>query len=233
MDNSLTIDTESYTRTAGYQPQIFRDLDPVYQNNLLGNKVPETIRNAIIMHGYMLLSKDFFYSKGFHRHVFQRYSFNNFIFYTKACLDVLAVLITQYCKLPFSRRSDIDFKKEKFRGAVIKAKPHMKSVICSSKDWIEELVLYRDAIIHREYLIFGTRESDQELVVSPEPELGLSFFTKYLSPNRHPYPEQKIPYRKVADIFDSYVPNTQKILELIIDDICSEFKMALSRIHSS
>lgn len=225
MDNGLTIDIESYTRIAGYQPQILRDLDEVYQTNLLGRKVPETLRNVILMHGYMLLSKDLFYSKGFHKHVFQRYLFNNFIFYTKACLDMLAVLIKQYLRLPFSG-GNIDFKRKKFRDNVIEAKPHMKAVIHSLENWIDEVVKYRDSIIHSEYLILGTRESDQELIVTPNPELGLSFFDNI-------QPGRKIPYKKVDDIFDSYVANTQKILELIFNDICTEFKAARSRIHSS
>lgn len=225
MDDSLTIDMESYTRIAGYQPQIFNGLDEVYQNNLLGNKVPETLRNVIIMHGYMLLSKDLFYLKEFDKPVFRKYFFNNFFFYTKACLDMLAVLINQYCNLGFSR-GGIDFKKRKFRDKVIEAKPYMRSVIRSLENWIDELVTYRDSTIHSEYLIFGIRESDQEWIVSPNPELGLSFFT-----NRQP--GGKILYKKVADIFDSFVVNTQKILELIFNDICSEFKMAWSRMHSS
>lgn len=218
MDNSLIIDMESYTRIAGYQPQIFRDLDEVHQTNLLGNKVPWTIRNVIIMHGYMLLSKDLLYSKEFNKHFLQRYCFNNFIFYTKACLDMLAVLIKQYCNLPFSG-GQIDFKKSPFRDIVIDRKPHMKSTIRSLESWIDELVRYRDAIIHSEYLIFGTSGKDGEFIVSPSPELGISFFDKVT-------PEVKIPYRKVSDIFESYVVNIQKILEMIFNDICMELKMA-------
>jgi hypothetical protein len=95
--------------------------------------------------------------------MYQPYFFYNFVFYSKATLDSVAVLLNDWFRMGF-RGGEIDLAKNQF---VLKVERKLKTFQKFSgqfNHWIQRLVRFRNSLIHKKSVdIYGRRIPEEPL----------------------------------------------------------------------
>lgn len=87
--------------------------------------------------------------------MYQPYFFYNFVFYSKAALDSIAVLLNDWFKLGF-HGGDIDLAKSPFVLKVEGKVKNFRNFSSQFNDWTQRLVRFRIALIHKKSVdIYG------------------------------------------------------------------------------
>jgi len=77
-----------------------------------------------------------------------KYHFYNFVYYCKACLDSIAVLLNHQLNLGF-KGGERDFRKVKFRQALETKSTFFKDFSSKFGSWCDAIIEYRKRIIHQ------------------------------------------------------------------------------------
>lgn len=115
----------------------------------LDDHLQDNLKDASEKVGFQFMSRDLLLehvAKHSHGHLW-KYYFYNFIIYTKASLDSIAVVLNLFFKFGFVR-GQIDFGKGSFVEKVEKL-PSFSNFSSTYRMWVERLTNYRDAIIHQ------------------------------------------------------------------------------------
>lgn len=112
----------------------------------------KNINNMAVKLGYQLLARQYLKGLNLNKPGIQYttigYHVSAFVFFTKAFLDSLAVLLNDYHKLGLSK-GDIDLNKTVFMNKLGTANSQTKSEISKYKKWIKSVIDWRDSLIHR------------------------------------------------------------------------------------
>ena len=147
------VDFLAWEKSEKGKPILVNSLD----YNLLSN-----LKDLVEKIGFMLLSADILKeSISHHRSLMKlpfekrvkkfsndKYYLYNFIIYTKASLDSIAVTLNSFFDLGF-KRGQIDLGKWVFVRKIENSLSDFKNFSKTSQDWIARIIEYRDAVIHQ------------------------------------------------------------------------------------
>lgn len=137
--------------------------DTSYDNNII-----LSVTNVLNKFGFVLMSKDNIGKLDSQKtpisQVKIQYDLNNFITYTKSTLDAIAIVINEVYQM---ERSDgeIDLKWNRFYSDLIQmnARSSVAAKIQIKKNWIEEVVNWRNEINHRTFNVVGQLTDAEKL----------------------------------------------------------------------
>jgi hypothetical protein len=127
------------------------------------------LRDVIIKFEFTLLSEKMLYNvltesinlPGPPPGLYQPYFFYNFVFYSKATLDSIAVLLNDWFGVGF-QGGEIDLAKAKFVLKVEKKLENFQAFSGRFNDWIQRLVRFRNSLIHKKSVDIYQQQIPQE-----------------------------------------------------------------------
>lgn len=157
--------------------------------------------------------------------MYDQYYFYNFVFYSKAVLDSVAVTLNYYFKFG-KHGGEIDFAKGSFRAEIERQLTSFKDFTTKYGSWIKNLVEYRTAIIHRK-----TVEIIQGRIPSIPLDIGeLSSITDlYRTAPKHI--QAQISNRVKPISVDKFIKQTILNLEMVIGLLAQDVLVDLRKKH--
>ena len=149
----------SYAFKIKYEPDSLLKLESVIflddttfvtkEKDLAGN-----INNVQIKYGFMLMAEDFLKQTIQGKQIPTHYHLSNFIFNAKAFLDAIAITLNDFYRLEFVK-GEIDLSKDKFINKLKTCNPNLADYFSNKKKWINEVVIWRDEMIHKKSIFMG------------------------------------------------------------------------------
>jgi len=246
----------SYALKAGYKPPTFKkleelllpeEIDPNYYINgfeIDNKKMIEQIIDSYGKLGFLFFSRDRIEEmtgSDICNPIMLYYDVYNFIYDCKAFLDSISVILNDFYHID-KKNGKIDLKWPLFRCEVVKKQPKFTQTISEYEGWINEVVFWREALIHKYSTPLtcprGLRmliEQWNELDKKKSPDLMiLSEPVPFLSVN---FPDlidrHGNAFQTIEKFYHTWIENAcdmyQKICAIIADDLAR----ARARTHSS
>jgi len=147
----------SYLLTIDHYPKQVEKLAKLISKDAssLKNKanfpIVENVNNMLKKFGYMILAKD---SLSFENitpipSIWHDFTFNNFVYDSKAFLDSVAITLKFSYDIDGSKGGDIDLGKDKFLNKIGVKDSEVGKKIKKQSKWINEVIEWRTALIHR------------------------------------------------------------------------------------
>lgn len=159
-----------------------------------------------------------------------KYHFYNFIYYSKACLDSIAVLLNYQLNLGFGGGKR-DFRNMSFVQKLQQIGLFTKDIWNKFGQWITSIIIYRDAIIHRlsvPVLFVGNGYPPSHI------RLPHSYYVpkrpyplvKLVSPSWFSMPKEKRTefFLKIRDTCEQGIENITKIAEIAFAEVYEKLK---------
>lgn len=126
---------------------ILIDSDP---QKITNKELFQNVNNILVKRGFMLLSNHLMIEnrQDVILSIWINFHLNNFIYDTKSFLDSVAVTLNQYYQIGFSK-GDIELSSDRFLNELQKKNSSLFNQIKNHKKWIDEVVDWRDKLIHR------------------------------------------------------------------------------------
>lgn len=159
----------SFFNNIGQCPEIVKKLDKllVIQNEkgfgIKDIQLAEHINNLIVKTGFMSIVKNYLEESIKGDQAETNFFLSNFISNTKAFLDAVAILLNYVFSLELVG-GNIDFRKGMLLEQLSKTQPEITSKIKDQQKWINDVIAWRDEVIHRSCLA--------SIIYSPPDETG-------------------------------------------------------------
>lgn len=145
--------TGSFTWKNGFDTPSLRKLDEIYflkPFSMSETKADffENMRNMLVKYGFMQHSRDLLKNTIQGKQIETSYYLTNFISYTKAFLDSVAIVLNHFYSLNRTK-GDIDLKHSRFLSEIKSKDPILGNYLGNNSEWIKKVVFLRDEVIHR------------------------------------------------------------------------------------
>lgn len=200
-------------------------------NNKNDNDMVLLVTNILNKYGFMNMAidriKEINGSLPTTTHVFIQYELNNFIIYTKSTLDAIAIVLNHVYQLGRSK-GDIDLKWSRFSQELIHKSPNslIAARIISKKDWIEEVVTWRDEVNHRTFSLIGQVDDpkitdDHKYKMAKEP-------LNILYHENHQYLIKKYNndiMQEIEPFCDKWISNCKDLIEVLGEELVQNIQL--------
>lgn len=177
--------------------------------------------------GFMLLARDQIKAIGNSDQKVVKYHCYNFIFHTKSFLDSISTFLNTEYNLGF-KGGEIDLKHGKFITALKEKNSELVQKIDQLRNWISNVVEYRDALIHKHGLWIcpatpedfnppvGNSWSNLDIRIPWDPTMTIENYATKLEEVKKRYGEVM---RPMNDLCKEWLDNSKEILELVLEDL--------------
>jgi hypothetical protein len=173
--------------------------------------------------GFVLLARDLMkqvrIQKMKHFGMYEKYHFYNFIIYSKATLDSIAITLNDFFGLGFAG-GGIDFGKGNFVVKLESSFPKFQNLSRRYGKWIERIVSYRNVIIHQKSI--EVYKSNKGILQIPEEPLSEHDPWKRLPENEQKKLHEKLNLVSLNNFIDASIKNLFGIVGLMSGEILIE-----------
>nr|WP_321402026.1 hypothetical protein [uncultured Desulfobacter sp.] len=148
----------------------------------------------------------------------------------KAFLDSVAVFINEIYQLGFNG-GQIDFKKDKFVGAIRDKDSELGKAISIKRNWLDYVIKYRDNLIHRHNLYIGPLPTIPDNMTDPvEQRIYISQEHFYMPINPEDINDKILDRRegefiKVTYLIEDWLKESNDIFDICLRFFAQKFNL--------
>lgn len=229
MRNPITCGN-SYTIRSGYITEEFLRLDELLackQDTGIHIHEPilaDHVENMVTKLGFVLLSRDNIAQCTPHNQTLMNYHVSHFIYDTKAFLDAISVVLNYFYYLQFIT-GDIDLKKGTFKNKLESVCPKLGQEITNQEKWIQEVIEWREAIIHRltsPIIFYGSGEDMKNNKLSikmPVEPISLMELQQRFKELKQKYGKVE---QEILPFCDRWIEESKKLFNLVCESLVKD-----------
>lgn len=241
----------SYAYQAGYKPTIFDTLEKLLLKEITGDEpfpdgLIKDIENKDLIEqiidsygkiGFLYFSLERINElKGEKMSSFPNayYYAYNFIYDCKAFLDANAVMLNDHFNIG-ACGGEIDFKDGRFRSKVVKKVPKLSKTFNKHQKWIDEVVKWRKALIHRFSTPISCPGGQRSWHMCRDELDDSPLFPLIMIPDPRPYLSATYENRRngvlwnyIEEVFQSWIDNARDFYEQLCSEIADDLMQSCS-----